>query len=324
MDKQLNDNAISKVLNNISQNIKLTDYLMDTLDISRESVYRRLRGDIPFTFDEIIKLSLDLNFSIDEIIGQNEKSRVFFDLIENRSFNPQQTFLALLGDYHQYITSMRNAENIETTNAINRVLMWLALDFDHIFKFAYFKWAHQTYKISANTNFSEIEISPEIILLRKKINHDLKYIAHSSYILDQRVLLHTIREIQYYYRRKLITEAELLLIKEDLMGLVDKVEAIARTGINSVGATVDFYLSSVSIESNSMHTFYDNKGVSYFWIYSLSPVSINNADACMLHKKWLDSLRRYSILITQSNEILQEEFFYKQRKYLEGITDDML
>lgn len=320
----LNEVVISKILGNIPPNIKPMDYLMETLDISKESVYRRLRGDIPFTFGEIVKLSLNLSFSIDEIIGQNKKSRIFFDLIENISYNPQQTFLALLMDYHRYLLNVRNAKRIDTILAVNRILMWLTLESTYLFRFFYFKWAHQTYKAPANYSFSEVYISPDINVLCQKINEDLQFTYYASYIIDRKAIVHTIKEIQYYYRRKLITTEELLLIKDDLLAFINQIEAMAKTGVTSVGSPVYIFLSMINVESNSLYTSYDDKAVSYFWIYSLSPASVNNEAACLLHKKWLDSLKRYSMLISQSNEMLQEEFFNKQRSYINSIENEML
>jgi hypothetical protein len=56
------DALTTKILDSIPKNIKPIEYLIKILDISKESAYRRLRGEIPFTFEEMSKLSLDLDF----------------------------------------------------------------------------------------------------------------------------------------------------------------------------------------------------------------------------------------------------------------------
>jgi hypothetical protein len=53
-----------------------------------------------------------------------------------------------------------------------------------------------------------------------------------------------------------------------------------------------------------------------FWIFSINPVNIFSPELCKLQKKWLLSLKRQSTLISQSNEILQNDFFDSQRAFL--------
>lgn len=48
---------------------KLVDAIMQTLSIGKESAYRRLRGEVPYTFEDIMKVSSRYNISIDAIVG---------------------------------------------------------------------------------------------------------------------------------------------------------------------------------------------------------------------------------------------------------------
>lgn len=50
----ISQKLISRILISIPDNINPVLYLMDLLDLSRESAYRRIRGEIPFTFWEIL------------------------------------------------------------------------------------------------------------------------------------------------------------------------------------------------------------------------------------------------------------------------------
>ena len=73
MTMNLNKIVLTKILDIMPENLKPVTLLMDVLDIGKESAYRRLRGEKPFSMEEIYKLSLVLNFSLDEIIS-NDKS----------------------------------------------------------------------------------------------------------------------------------------------------------------------------------------------------------------------------------------------------------
>lgn len=45
--------------------------LMDILNIGREAAYRRLRGEVRFTFGEASALSAHLRFSLDGVMGSS-------------------------------------------------------------------------------------------------------------------------------------------------------------------------------------------------------------------------------------------------------------
>ena len=70
MNSELNKKLVAIILKNISENKKPVTYLVNALNISRESAYRRIRGDIPFTVQELVTLAADLKFSIDVIFEQ--------------------------------------------------------------------------------------------------------------------------------------------------------------------------------------------------------------------------------------------------------------
>ena len=74
MNNNLNKSVLDKILNCIPENIKPVNYLMDILDLGKESAYRRLRGEKALSLEEIHKLSLELRISLDEILGKNKKN----------------------------------------------------------------------------------------------------------------------------------------------------------------------------------------------------------------------------------------------------------
>jgi hypothetical protein len=121
----------------------------------------------------------------------------------------------------------------------------------------------------------------------------------------------------------LISDKDIAVIKRELITLVNKIEKKMQDGCNKAGSIYNFYLSLLDIETNTTWASYGNGSGSFFWIYSISPTIICNEKVNTMHKKWLETLKKYSVLITQSNEILQVNFIDKQRKYIENITQDL-
>jgi hypothetical protein len=264
-----------------------------------------------------------LGFTIDEIIGTQNRDRIFFDIKADTSTEPEKSFLAMIKDYYDYIDAISRASDTEALVSINRISIFFLIRYDTLFKFFYYKWIHQTYNVPVYSPFSETTIPPEVALVRKQLRTRTEATHHASFILNRDIFLAIVREIQYYYNRRLISEEEMGLLKEELLELLLYVEKIMQKGVNDSGCIQNFYISLLDIETNSSCATYEGNIISQFWMYSVSSVIIKNQEICVMHKKWLESLKKCSVLITQSNEILQEEFIKKQREFIEGITNEL-
>jgi hypothetical protein len=322
MSEKQNELLITRILECIPNNMKPIELLMELLNIGKESAYRRMRGEIPFTFEEIIKLALTLDFSVDEIIGKNKEERIFLDLLANSASNHEESFLAMMQEYYRYIELLAKAQEKELYATFNRITLALLIGYDTLFKLYYYHWKHQTYNVSINDLFSEVTIPPEINAIRLQFKHIRPLMNNVNYIIDRGVFLNIVREIQYYYNRKLISDEEIVILKEELCEVLKNIEVIMQTGYNEYGSATNYYLSMLDIESNMNCATYDGNIASLYWLYPVNSIVIVNQEICNMQKKWIESIKKYSILVTLSNEILQTEFISKQYEYLEDMTKE--
>ena len=325
MNKEQND-LINRILENIPKEIKPAPYLADMLDISLESAYRRFGGKIPFTFEEVTKLSQLLNFSVDDIIDRKmTNSKALFELKADELVGSSKAFAAMLKRQLNYIKKLLDSSNSEVLIAMRHLTALSILDFDYLFKFFYYKWTRQTEDASFNYFFSDVVFPLEIERLLEEIrslsdaalkNNEQTIISNPSLCLS------IVKEIQYYSKRNLINDEDLQLLKNDLFDWLASTDQLIKTGINPQGGRCNYFLSSFDIiESNSICTTFDMRMESQFWIYTINPLIVSNSGACKMHKEWFNSLKRYSTYITQSNEILQAEFLDKQREYINTINN---
>jgi len=307
----------TKILSNIPPRVKSIDYLMEALNISRESVYRRIRGDISFTLEEIAKLSVDLRFSVDELIIKDMHSRVFFDLHISGAETPSDNYVTVFEqNFHDFINQPLVKE-VEIIEILNRVPFEFLVFFTHLFKFSYYRWMHQNQESSLKYFYSDVVLPEKLLGLQQKAIENMTKLRSCTSIFDPDIFYNLMQEVQYYYKRRLINENEFLLLKEDFLGLINMVENIAQTGYNRCGTKNNFYLSSINIESSNRYITYDEQTKSQFYINGLEPITVSHPNLCGIHKKWLDSMRKYATFITQSNEILQVRYFNKQRALVE-------
>jgi len=319
-----NDLLSAKILESIPENIKPIEFLTELLNIGKESAYRRMRSEIPFTFEEITKLALELDFSVDEIIGKNKEERIFLDLQVNSTSTHEESFLAMMQEYYKYTELISNAHSKEVLVALNRISIGSIVSCDALFKWYYYNWKHQTYNISLNDPFSETFIPPEINAVRQQFKLIRPNIYNVHYIIDRDIFQNMVREIQYYYNRKLITDDEIAVLRDELMGILKNIETIMQTGCNETGASANYYLSLLDIETNTNCATFDGNIASLYWMHPVNSICIVNQEICNMQKRWIESIKKYSILVTLSNEILQAEFINKQIEYLNNLTKDII
>ena len=71
--------------------------------MGKEAVYRRLRGEVAFTIDEVALLSKKLGISIDQIIGNHLSNRVTFDMNLLNSPNTLDSYYEIINRYHSLL-----------------------------------------------------------------------------------------------------------------------------------------------------------------------------------------------------------------------------
>ena len=68
---------------NLPTHLALVDAVAETLELSNDSAYRRIRGEKPVTLDEIAKLAQRFDFSIDRFLGLEGESYIFTGKLAN-------------------------------------------------------------------------------------------------------------------------------------------------------------------------------------------------------------------------------------------------
>lgn len=321
MEKNISIALIQRISKAIPPYIKLVDYLMDSLNLGREAAYRRMRNQVPFTIDEIAQLATNLHFSLDEVIGNNKRGNIMVKSFDVDESNPGQIFHTILNDHYNTLLKVVDSGGIDTVLSTNQLLFISTIQHQHLLRFFYYKWVQQIYDVPLNFYYSDVEIPADITELREKIRKIQLPSGSFTLIIDQNLFLSTIKGIYYYYKRRLLNEEELRLISGDLLALINQAELLAQKGVSDKGTQFHWYLSTLNIESNLMCVEYGDTREAYFFGNSINPLLITDPGLCMLQKKWLESLKKFSTLISCSNEILQSDFFNRQREYLDSLEN---
>jgi len=321
--EKIRKDIIDKIINNTPANVTTTKYLMEVLGISRVSAYRRLKGLIPFCYEEIILLAREMNFSLDEEIQSDLKRKYIVEFGDYFYDEVPDIIFKALNKYYTHLTinqKMKKVINFETTNNLWFVYTLFS---DNLFKFFYYKYFQQYHIPSVRLKMKDIQIPDFITDIKKRILDTISGIRNrmTICIFDQNIFFNTINEIQYYYRRGLLDDQELKLIVNDIKNLLTDLEKGAVEDLYD-GSQYQYYIGRKNIFSNTSYIQNDNQSYSFFYQDNLHPMICYDQYLCKLHHNYLQAHKRQSILISGSNEELQIHFFEKQYKYLKDLIDN--
>ena len=313
-----NTNLIEAMKEKLPAKGKLADMLMDTLYIGKEAVYRRLRGEVPFTLQEAALVSRKLGISLDKIIGTSFKSNAMFDINIVDYDDPFESYYNTLYKYVSLINTMQDDPESAMGTSSNIIPQTLYLKHNLLAKFRFFKWMYQNKYIQYN-NFDELEIPVKLLNIQKD-NVDMTRHIHSiDYIWDSMIFQHLINDIQYFSDVHLISDEAKMQIKEELFLLTDELEELATRGKTKDGNTVRIYVSHINFEATYSYVETNSLQLSLIRVYSIN--SLTTLDHEIFHslKEWIQSLKKFSTLISESGEMQRIHFFKQQREIIDTL-----
>lgn len=313
-----NTNLIEAMKEKLPAKGKLADILMDTLYIGKEAVYRRLRGEVPFTLQEAALVSRKLGISLDKIIGTSFKSNAMFDINIVDYDDPFESYYNILYKYASLINTMQDDPESTMGTSSNIIPQTFYLKYDLLAKFRFFKWMYQNKYIQCN-NFDELEIPVKLLNIQKDYVDMTRHIHSIDYIWDSMIFQHLINDIQYFSDVHLISDEAKMQIKEELFLLTNELEELAMRGKTKDGNTVRIYVSHINFEATYSYVETNSLQLSLIRIYSIN--SLTTLDHEIFHslKEWIQSLKKFSTLISESSEMQRIQFFNQQREIIDAL-----
>ena len=320
MKNQTRDQLIETIRKNVPDETNLTIYLSDLLNISRESAYRRIRGEINFTFEEVATLSRNLGFSLDNVIGIKRDANALFNIHMLQNIDYFDIYMNKMLEYGQLFREKSKEMKTKARISVNTMPYFFHIHHESLSRFRIYKWLYQNQKITPNDKFSSFVLPQKILNAHQTFFQDIQAVRDVTVIMDNNVFWSVAKDIDYFYKRGLLTDEDLVALKTELHAIANWIEQVATNGVCPNGGKIDMYISSVDLEASYLHFEYGADQFSQVRIYSISAIDSYNARLCQIQKEWIDSLKRYSVLISESGEMQRFEYMKKQREYIDNIT----
>lgn len=315
---ELNTNLIEAAKEKFPAKGQLANILMDTLYMGKEAIYRRLRGEVPFTFKEAAIISKELGISLDRIAGVSFSNNAMFDINVVDHGNPFETYYDFLNKHVKLFHTLREDPNASLGTASNVIPQTLYLKHELLAKFRFFKWMYQNEHIKCK-HFEELEIPQKIINVQQDFAKLSHHIHSTDYIWDSMVFLHLINDIQYFSDIHLISDEMKQNLKEELLILTDELERLAIKGKTDFGNDVHIYVSQINFEATYSYLETSTLQLSLIRVYSINSLTTQDVQMFQSLKEWIQSLKKFSTLISESGEMQRIQFFNQQREIIDAL-----
>lgn len=314
----LYENFVTAIKEKFPERGTLTNMLADLLMIEKEAVYRRLRGDVPFTIFETAAIANKLDISLDHIIGCSlKKSRPFHMKMVN-FLHPREEDYKMLEHFLEALRHLKNDPDSEVGDALNILPQSIVLGYRNIYRFYLFKWLYQCGDATP-TKYSEIIPPDRLLMINHEIITEVRQAAHAYHVIDSMTFLYLVNDIKYFSSIYLITREEINVLKKELHIFLDDMEALAARGYWEEGKNVHFFVSSINFETSYSYVETRNCHVTMLKSFTLNDATSCDEEIFQRMKKWLQSLIRTSTLISKSGEKDRIMFFEQQRRIVDTL-----
>lgn len=317
MLEKLNAAFVESVYAHVPDHSNPSLMLTQTLHVGREAAYRRLRGEVPFSFGEAAALSSRLNFSLDGAAGAVRAGNVHCRLKLTNFQSSLDAFDELLRrDMLLYKeTACDSSSRIAT--ATNSIPAEFYLRYPTMTRFKLFKWLYQHDMTDVSVHTFEEFVLPERLSRNCREYVAVAELAPATYyVFDESCFRHWINAIRAFGAMQLISGESIRKLREEMLLLADRMERIAACGAFDNGNKVFFYLSGVDVESTCCYVSTTNRKVAGIGLFSLNGLSTDDEAMYACVKEWIRTQTRFSTLISRSGELQRIHFFRRQRKII--------
>lgn len=318
----MGNNEIHKLLleamgNKISKKQKLVTFITDTLCMEKETAYRRIRGEVQFSFKEAILLAGKLNISIDEIIAQatiDNQTRMVMHLNQHHSV-PLREPWHIQQDI-QYLRQLTQEPYSELAVALSGIASSLYCQYEYISRFYLLKYL---YNLGNTEPFEKIVSS-----LQPQSRNDLykayREISNTYYIWDRKITKSIVDDIRYFHSIGLISQNEIEGFKKELHRFFNDLKRLADTGCYPEnGNKFELYISDIHIDGTYAYMWTEKMFVSMYTSFILLTTSSEEIKPFKNVSDWIKSLKRSSVQISIANVKERVQFFNQQHEIIDTL-----
>lgn len=318
------------IRNSLPRNISLADELATVLNISTDSVYRRIRGEKMLSLEEIQLLCSHFRISIDEALSLHTNTTSFSGrFLDTHSFNLDK----YLQDMLEQLSQIDVLQNKELIYFCKDVPLFQYFMFPELAAFKFFVWMKTLLPGNPANGQSENpdSIMTSLLAYCKKLA-DVYVRIPGIEILSPGNTATTQWQIEYARDAKLFKSAiELEVLYDKLHEMNDHMERQAEEGKKflpgqspSSGVDYKVYVNDFVIGDNTVLVKADSSEVCFISHNAINYFFTRDKRFISYTRQFLENVIKKSIVISSAGEKERSMFFNHTRRQIDQSRKDLL
>lgn len=294
--------------------LRFADELVDLLDISKDSAYRRMRGDTLLTFNEIRKISQHFGASLDTFFNLSKDTVLF----HKKMINVNYGYIDFLKSVLQSVKMIGQNESYHMTYVAKDIPPFHYFRFPELSAFKSYFWMRTILKdpLLANKPYSPGLISKEMKDLCSGIWTAYQQIPSLEIWSDETFNV-TLRQIEYSHETGLLNKEQFKLLMNEVRKMLDILSQEAEEGVKKhpdpseriLNGKFELYYNEIEIGDNTVFFSMGDQCMVMKTYNMLNLLSTTDAVFCENIEKYIKTILQKSIPISNSSEKERIRFF---------------
>ncbi len=326
---EFQEKFVAQLKSLIPPNISLTEELADLLNVSTDSIYRRLRCQSAFSFDEVSVISKRFGVSVDGLL-QLDSLQVSF------SFNPlyeqNESLVKYLSGLSDYLAELAAIKNTKVIYAAEDVPFFRHLNYSTLSAFKIFYWSKAVLnsEMFNGKKFNASLVPREIIDINKRTFKSYTQID-SIEIWTEETLSSTLKQVDFFWESNLFEDQNQAVtvvkeIREMMEELKLECEVSYKDNANKKGE-FKLYNSEVLIGNNCVLIEPGDSKMGdrvFLGHNTFNSLSTYNAAFAKETRFWMDNLTKKSLQLSGTAEKQRAVFFKKMEDQISVLERNVM
>ena len=299
----------------LPSHLSLADEMAELLNISRDSAYRRIRGETILSLDEVGILARKFGLSLDSMLASVNNMVSFQCIKEDQIEESLGRWLQSIITYLEMFAHSTESQKSLIFNAKDLPIFHY-FQFPGLAAFKMFFWNKFFDRNAFGTSkYKPEEIGREFLALGRKIYEKYAHIE-SIELITEETLVVTLRQIEYAYDCGLFADpSEPRRLLDECQTMNQHLKKQAATGKKMIYGSeeplgkFDVYLNQVISGDNSISFKLGDQRVCIITTHTFKIMSTTQEDFCQLTDRHLSRIMDKSVLISVVGEKERLKFF---------------
>lgn len=300
---------LGQIRNKVPDTISFADDLAEILNISRDSAYRRIRGETVLSLDEVKKLYDQYGLSIDAIVSPDSN----MVLINHHAADFNYSLAEWLKLLIQNLEVVKSSKDSALIFAAKDIPVFRYFRYPEIGAFKLFIWLKSVIK---DPNYENALFTPGVIpkeILAEAAKASTIYaLVPSTEIWSDEAINGTIKQIEFSHECGYFAQRDMAgQLYDHLIEFINHIRDEAAEGKKSEGGTFSLYHNDILIPDNTILAKIDDKRLVYINYNMMDFLSTSQPSFCDQTEAYMNNLIKNSALISTIAEKERNRFFNK-------------